>query len=227
MGKKNIILVVGFVVLGLIFAIFFLSPNQQSSNLTDNINASRDLSSNTSFSNGVSSNLEGDHIIGSDDSENIIVEYASLTCPHCATFHGEVFPRIKSELVDTGKVKYIFRDYPIDPLAMAGSMIAHCSGDAMYFGVIDVLLKTQEEWLFDNENPYNGLLKVARLAGLSEENVKVCLNDNELFSMIEGNQKLASSRFGVNGTPAIFINNKKISSLDFDTVMAELGITAD
>ena len=131
MGKKNIILVVGFVVLGLILAIFFLSPNQQSSNLTDNINASRDLSSNISFSNGVSANLEGDHILGSDDSENIIiVEYASLTCPHCATFHGDVFPRIKSELVDTGKVKYIFRDYPIDPLAMAGSMIAHCSGDA-------------------------------------------------------------------------------------------------
>ena len=108
MGKKNIILVVGFVVLGLILAIFFLSSNQQSSNLTDNINASRDLSSNISFSTGVSSNLEGDHILGSDDAESIIVEYASLTCPHCATFHGDVFPRIKSELVDTGIVKYIF-----------------------------------------------------------------------------------------------------------------------
>ena len=142
MGKKNIILVVGFVVLGLILAIFFLSPNQQSSNLTDNINASRDLSSNISFSTGVSANLEGDHILGSDESENIIVEYASLTCPHCATFHGDVFPRIKSELVDTGKVKYIFRDYPIDPLAMAGSMIAHCSGDTMYFGVIDAVSYT-------------------------------------------------------------------------------------
>ena len=166
-------------------------------------------------------------MLGPYNSENTIIEYASLTCPHCAIFHGEVFPKIKSELIDKGKVKYIFRDFPIDPLAMAGSMIAHCSGDSKYFGVIDVLLKTQDEWLFDNENPYNGLLKVARLAGLSEENVKVCLSDNELFSMIEGNQKLASSRFGVNGTPAIFVNNKKISSLDFDTIMAELGITAD
>ena len=226
MDRKNIILVVGFVVLGLIFTIFFLSPNQQSSNLTDNINASRDLSSNIS-STGVSSNIEGDHILGSDDSENIIVEYASLTCPHCAAFHGEVFPRIKSELVDTGKVKYIFRDYPIDPLAMAGSMIAHCSGDTMYFGVIDVLLKTQEEWLFDNENPYNGLLKVARLAGLSEEDVKLCLSNTELFNMIEENQRLASSRFGVNGTPAVFVNNKKISSLDFDTILTELSISED
>ena len=227
MGKKNIILLVGLVLLGLIIVIFFLSPNQQSSDLSDNINASRDLSSIVSFSSNVSAELNGDHTLGSDDSKNTIIEYASLTCPHCAIFHGEVFPKIKSELIDKGKVKYIFRDFPIDPLAMAGSMIAHCSGDSKYFGVIDVLLKTQDEWLFDNENPYNGLLKVARLAGLSEENVKVCLSDSELFNMIEGNQKLASSRFGVNATPAIFVNNKKISPLDFDTIMAELSAIDD
>ena len=227
MGKKNIILLVGLIVLGLIIVIFFLSPSQQSSDLSDNINASRDLSSNVSFTGNVSAEIPGDHVLGLYNSKNTIVEYASLTCPHCAIFHGEVFPKIKSELIDNGKVKYIFRDFPIDPLAMAGSMIAHCSGDGKYFGVIDVLLKTQDEWLFDNENPYNGLLKVARLAGLSEESVKVCLSDNELFSMIEGNQKLASSRFGVNATPSVFVNNKKISSLDFDTIMAELGIAAD
>ena len=227
MRKKNIILFVGLVLLGLIIVIFFLSPNQQSSDLSDNINASRDLSSIVSFSSNVSAELNGDHTLGSDDSKNTIIEYASLTCPHCAIFHGEVFPKIKSELIDKGKVKYIFRDFPIDPLAMAGSMIAHCSGDSKYFGVIDVLLKTQDEWLFDNENPYNGLLKVARLAGLSEENVKVCLSDSELFNMIEGNQKLASSRFGVNATPAIFVNNKKISPLDFDTIMAELSAIDD
>ena len=227
MRKKNIILLVGLVLLGLIIVIFFLSPNQQSSDLSDNINASRDLSSIVSFSSNVSAELIGDHTLGSDDSKNTIIEYASLTCPHCAIFHGEVFPKIKSELIDKGKVKYIFRDFPIDPLAMAGSMIAHCSGDSKYFGVIDVLLKTQDEWLFDNENPYNGLLKVARLAGLSEENVKVCLSDSELFNMIEGNQKLASSRFGVNATPAIFVNNKKISPLDFDTIMAELSAIDD
>jgi len=227
MGRKNIILVVGALILAIIIAIFFLSPNQGSSNLSNNINASRDLASNINLSQNVSNHIEGDHFLEINNPKNTIVEYASLTCPHCATFHSEVFPKIKSELVDTGKVKYIFRDFPIDPIAMAGSMIAHCAGDDKYFGVINVLLKTQDQWLFDNENPYNGLLKVARLAGLSEENVKVCLSDNELFSMIEGNQKLASSRFGVNATPAIFVNNKKISSLDFDTIMAELGITAD
>ena len=161
--------------------------------------------------------------MGSDELNNTIVEYASLTCPHCATFHGEVFPRIKSDLIDTGKVRYIFRDFPIDPIAMAGSMIAHCSGDDKYFGVIDVLLKTQDEWLFENENPYNGLLRVARLAGLSEENVKMCLSDTDLFNLIENNQKIATTKFGVNGTPSVFVNNKKISTLDYDTIIAELN----
>ena len=130
MGKKNIILLVGLIVLGLIIVIFFLSPSQQSSDLSDNINSSRDLSTNVSFTGNVSAEIPGDHLLGFYNSENTIVEYASLTCPHCAIFHGEVFPKIKSELIDKGKVKYIFRDFPIDPLAMAGSMIAHCSGDS-------------------------------------------------------------------------------------------------
>ena len=225
MGRKNIILVVGAFILAIIIAIFILSPNQAASNLSDNINASRDLASTINFSQNVSTHIEGDHILELSDPKNTIVEYASLTCPHCATFHSEVFPKIKSELVDTGKVKYIFRDFPIDPIAMAGSMIAHCSGDDKYFGVINVLLKTQDQWLFDNKNPYNGLLKVARLAGLSEEDVKLCLNNTELFNQIESNQRIATSRFGVNGTPSVFVNNKKISTLDFDTILAELNLS--
>ena len=183
MGKKNIILVVGFVVLGLILAIFFLSPNKQSSNLADNINASRDLSSNIS-STGVSSNLEGDHILGSDDSESIIVEYASLTCPHCATFHGDVFPRIKKDLIDTGIVKYTFRDFPLDPFAMAGTMIANCVNEDKYFDVVNVLLKTQKKWI---ERGYQGIISVAKNFGLSEEDTKRCLSDKELINLIEIN----------------------------------------
>ena len=81
--------------------------------------------------------------------------------------------------------------------------------------------------MFENENPYNGLLKVARLAGLSEENVKMCLSDTDLFNLIENNQKIATTKFGVNGTPSVFVNNKKISTLDFDTIIAELNNTKE
>ena len=104
-------------------------------------------------------------------------------------------------------------------------MIAHCSGDDKYFGVINVLLKTQDQWLMQNENPYNGLLKVARLAGLAEEDVKMCLNNSELFNLIENNQKMATSRFGVTGTPSVFVNNKKISTLNFEAILSELEIS--
>ena len=223
MSKKNIIVLFGLVAFGLIVGILFFSPSQQTQVINDNISMTRDTSLNIGLVNNVSTTLVGDHSMGSDELNNTIVEYASLTCPHCATFHGEVFPRIKSDLIDTGKVRYIFRDFPIDPIAMAGSMIAHCSGDDKYFGVIDVLLKTQDEWLFENENPYNGLLRVARLAGLSEENVKMCLSDTDLFNLIENNQKIATTKFGVNGTPSVFVNNKKISTLNYDTIIAELN----
>ena len=223
MSKKNIIVLFGIVAFGLIVGILFFSPSQQTQVINDNISMTRDTSLNIGLVNNVSDALVGDHSMGSDELNITIVEYASLTCPHCATFHGEVFPRIKSDLIDTGIVRYIFRDFPIDPIAMAGSMIAHCSGDNKYFGVIDVLLKTQDEWLFENENPYNGLLKVARLAGLSEEDVKMCLNDTDLFNLIENNQKIATTKFGISGTPSVFVNNKKISTLDYDTIIAELN----
>ena len=223
MSKKNIIVLFGLVAFGLIVGILFFSPGQQTQAINDNISMTRDTSLNIGLVNNVSTALVGDHSMGSDELNITIVEYASLTCPHCATFHGEVFPRIKSDLIDTGIVRYIFRDFPIDPIAMAGSMIAHCSGDDKYFGVIDVLLKTQDEWLFENENPYNGLLRVARLAGLSEEDVKMCLNDTDLFNLIENNQKIATTKFGVSGTPSVFVNNKKISTLDYDTIIAELN----
>ena len=222
MSKKNIIVLSGLVVLGLIIGILFFSPSQQTQD-NNNVNMTTNTSLDFGFINNVSTSLDGDHSMGSDELNITIVEYASLTCPHCATFHGEVFPRIKSDLIDTGKIKYIFRDFPIDPIAMAGSMIAHCSGDDKYFGVIDVLLKTQDEWLFENENPYNGLLKVARLAGLTEESVKVCLSNTDLFNLIENNQKIATAKFGVNGTPSVFVNNKKLSTLDYDTIIAELN----
>jgi len=227
MSKKNIIVLFGIVAFGLIVGILFFSPSQQTQVINDNISMTRDTSLNIGLVNNVADALVGDHSMGSDELNITIVEYASLTCPHCATFHGEVFPRIKSDLIDTGIVRYIFRDFPIDPIAMAGSMIAHCSGDNKYFGVIDVLLKTQDEWLFENENPYNGLLKVARLAGLSEENVKMCLSDTDLFNLIENNQKIATTKFGVNGTPSVFVNNKKISTLDYDTIIAELNNTKE
>ena len=101
-----------------------------------------------------------------------------MTCPHCSDFHGDVFPRIKKDLIDTGIVKYTFRDFPLDPFAMAGTMIANCVNEDKYFDVVNVLLKTQKKWI---ERGYQGIISVAKNFGLSEEDTKRCLSDLSLI----------------------------------------------
>ena len=150
---------------------------------------------------------------------NTIVEYASMTCPHCADFHNEVFPYIKSDLVSTGKVKYIFRDFPLDQFAMAGTLIANCVNEDRYFDVIDVLLKTQVRWM---ANGYQGLLSIAKNFGLSAPEVEECLSNQELIKLIEKNMSLATNNFGILGTPSVFVNGKKISSLKYEEILAEI-----
>ena len=172
-----------------------------------------------SSSFGVERELDGDHIISLGEPKNTIIEYASMTCPHCSDFHGDVFPRIKKDLIDTGIVKYTFRDFPLDPFAMAGTMIANCVNEDKYFDVVNVLLKTQKKWI---ERGYQGIISVAKNFGLSEEDTKRCLSDKELINLIESNMNLASNSFGITGTPSVFVNGKKIQSLKYEDILDEI-----
>jgi protein-disulfide isomerase len=213
MKRKNIFLL-AFIAAILIIVVMFISStnNNVSSN---NLDGSLDLVS----SYGVSRNLDGDHVLSNGSPSNTIVEYASMTCPHCADFHNEVFPYIKSDLVSTGKVKYIFRDFPLDQFAMAGTLIANCVNEDRYFDVIDVLLKTQVRWM---ANGYQGLLSIAKNFGLSAPEVEECLGNQELIKLIEKNMSLATNNFGILGTPSVFVNGKKISSLKYEEILAEI-----
>ena len=174
-----------------------------------------------SSSFGVERELDGDHIISLGEPKNTIIEYASMTCPHCSDFHGDVFPRIKKDLIDTGIVKYTFRDFPLDPFAMAGTMIANCVNEDKYFDVVNVLLKTQKKWI---ERGYQGIISVAKNFGLSEEDTKRCLSDKELINLIESNMNLASNSFGITGTPSVFVNGKKIQSLKYEDILNEIKL---
>ena len=174
-----------------------------------------------SSSFGVERELDGDHIISLGEPKNTIIEYASMTCPHCSDFHGDVFPKIKKDLIDTGIVKYTFRDFPLDPFAMAGTMIANCVDEDKYFDVINVLLKTQKKWI---ERGYQGIISVAKNFGLSEEDTKRCLSDKELINLIESNMNLASNSFGITGTPSVFVNGKKIQSLKYEDILNEIKL---
>ena len=152
-----------------------------------------------------------DMALGPANASVTITEYASMTCPHCAAFNAEVFPKIKSEYIDTGKVRYIFREFPLDIKAAAGSMLARCiaKGDAgKYFAVTDLLFRSQNDWVMKNTT--ETLTRIGKQAGLSEQEVESCLKDQSLLDKIAADQKYASEVLKVDSTPTFFINGEKI-----------------
>lgn len=149
----------------------------------------------------------GDQMLGSANAPVTIVEYASVTCPHCATFHQETYPTLKSKYIDTGKVRLIFREFPTAPapVAIAGFMLARCSGDR-YFPLLDALFGQQRNWAQD---PYNGFLRIARQAGFTQESFDTCLKDEKLANAIQEVAQRGNTEFQVESTPTFFINGKK------------------
>lgn len=145
-----------------------------------------------------------DIVLGNADAPVTIVEYASMTCPHCATFHEQTLPTIKTKYIDTGKARLILREFPFDPRAEAGFMLARCSKDR-YYAMVDVLFKQQRNWAAV-ENAREALLQISRLAGFSQESFEACLTDQKLLEDVRAVQKRGADEFKVNSTPTFFIN---------------------
>ena len=138
-----------------------------------------------------------------------ITEFASMTCPHCAAFTERVFPKIKSEYIDTGKIRFVFREFPLDVKAAAGSMLARCiaKDDAnKYFAVVDLLFRQQEAWALKNTT--ETLIRIGKQAGLSQQQVEDCLKDQALLDKIAADQKYANEVLKVNSTPTFFLNGE-------------------
>ena len=152
-----------------------------------------------------------DMALGPANAPVTITEYASLTCPHCATFAEKVFPKIKSEFIDTGKIRYVFREFPLDIKAAAGSLLARCiaTDDApKYFAVIDLLFKQQNDWVMKNTT--ETLTRIGKQAGLTQQAVEDCLKDQALLDKIAADQKYAADVLKVTSTPTFFINGEII-----------------
>jgi protein-disulfide isomerase len=162
-------------------------------------------------------------VIGSADAPNTIVEYASMTCPHCALFQKEVLPQLKTKYIDTGKVKYILREFPLDGLALAAFMVARCSGDGRYFPMVDALFETQDVWAVTGNEGKDKLLMIARQSGMSKEQFDKCLADKAMFDNIVEIRKRGNEVFGVDATPAFFVNGKRLGTqhqlADFDAIL--------
>jgi protein-disulfide isomerase len=152
-----------------------------------------------------------DMALGPANASVTVTEYASMTCPHCAAFNENVFSKIKSEYIDTGKVRYVFREFPLDIKAAAGSMLARCiaKDDAgKYFAVVDMLFKQQNDWVVKNTT--ETLTRIGKQAGLSQQAVEDCLKDQALLDKIAADQKFANEVLKVNSTPTFFINGEMI-----------------
>jgi protein-disulfide isomerase len=152
-----------------------------------------------------------DMALGPANAAVTIVEYASMTCPHCAAFTENVFPKIKTDFIDTGKIRFVFREFPLDIKAAAGSMLARCiakDDSGKYFAVVDLLFKSQAEWA--GPKTTETLKRIGKQAGLTEKNVEDCLKDQAMLDKISADQKYATDVLKVNSTPTFFINGEMV-----------------
>lgn len=161
-----------------------------------------------------------DMVYGQEDAPVTIVEYASLTCSHCADFTLNTFPTIKEKYIDTGKARLIFREFPFDPRATAAFMLARCAPEERYFPMIDVFFKQQQQWATAPDGK-EALLQIAKLAGFTQESFKACLTNQQLLDDVRATMERGSEEFGVNATPTFFINGQKYAgALSVDEMSA-------
>ena len=152
-----------------------------------------------------------DLILGKADAPVTVVEYASMTCPHCALFHKTTYPALKSKYVETGKVRFVFREFPLDEVAVAASMLARCAGKddgGKALAMIDVLFASQDKWA--TRNPVPLLQQIGRQAGITEKAFDECLKDQTLYNNIMAGRERATKEFKVESTPTLFVNGKMV-----------------
>jgi protein-disulfide isomerase len=150
----------------------------------------------------------GDVALGPADAKVTIIEYASMTCPHCAAFHQETWPELKKRWVDTGKVRFVLREFPLDPLATAGFMLARCDGENKYYPIVDLLFSQQRAWAYA-ERPLDALRQMMKQAGFSQEKFDSCLKDQKLYDAVNAVKNRGMDVFKVESTPTFFINGQR------------------
>ena len=161
-----------------------------------------------------------DIVMGKADAQVTIVEYASMTCPHCAHFATTTLPTIKEKYIDTGKAKLILREFPFDPRAAAAFMLARCAPEERYYPLVEVLFKQQEQWA-GAANAEEPLLQISKLAGFTQESFKACLTNQKLLDDVNAVRERGANEFGVNATPTFFINGARYSgALSVDEMSA-------
>jgi protein-disulfide isomerase len=166
-----------------------------------------------------------DRILGKADAPVTIIEYASLTCPHCAAFEKDILPKIKSEWIDTGKAKLVFRDFPLDGSALKAAIVARCAPPERFYGFVGVLFAQQGAWGIA-QDPIPGITRIAKLGGMSEDQVQTCLKDDALQNKILAGRLAAEQQYQVESTPTFFINGKKVVGASENEIIAAIKSAA-
>jgi protein-disulfide isomerase len=166
-----------------------------------------------------------DIVQGSASAPVSIIEYASMTCVHCAAFHEETWPKLKAKYVDTGKVRFILREFPLDPLATAAFMLARCVGPDRRNAIVDLLYTQQKSWAFVDK-PIESLAALVKQAGISQADFETCLKNQSLYDQVNQTRDEASKKFQIHATPTFFVNGRQMSGEqpieDFDKVLEPL-----
>ena len=162
---------------------------------------------------------------GSKDAPVTMIEYASMTCTHCAAFHAETWPTLKSKYIDTGKVHFVLREFPLDPLATAGFMLGRCAGPDKRNAIVDLLFDQQKNWAFVDK-PVEALENTVKQAGITHDAFESCLKDQALYNKVNAERDAAGKDFHVDATPTFFINGVKhpgeLSVQELDKILEPL-----
>jgi protein-disulfide isomerase len=182
------------------------------------------FASNAVFSENNKENIYLDMVKGNSDAKVTIVEYASFTCPHCATFHKEIFPQLREQYIDTGKVKFIYREVYFDAPGLWGGLLARCVGPEKYFGIVDLLYKKQSKWASGSTEKeiLNELFSIGRQVGMEDEQINKCMQNKEKsLKMIDA--YLENSKIDkITSTPSLVINGKLLKPNNFGDLAVEI-----
>jgi protein-disulfide isomerase len=160
--------------------------------------------------------------IGPADAKVTIIEYASFTCPHCADFHASVFKALKTDYIDTGKIRFEFREVYFDRYGLWAAMTARCGGELRFFGITDILYTTQQEWAGtdDATTVVENLKRIGRTVGMDDAALDTCLNDAGMAEALVAQYQTNATADGVEGTPTLFINGEKHSNMSYADLKA-------
>ena len=232
MKKKNLLIMIGsaLVLLGAVAAIFYTSQKPDVEPKSNAVAQSTPtLTTNSSAKTNLIETGDDGRRLGDAKAPIVIIEYSSLTCPHCADFTLNVLPEIKKNWIDTGKAQLIYRDFPWDQQALMAASLARCVAPTKFFPFLDLLFREQASWVRPGETKpnFDSLVRFAKLAGLGEDKAKSCLEDKKLQTDAVTQRTHGQNLFKVDSTPWVMLNGVRttayVSTKDFDAALKKLS----